>query len=118
MENVLYHYKAKIVDVYDGDTCTVDIDLGLHIWIKGEKIRLDRINAPGVRGKERPKGIKSRDYLRSLILDKEVYIETIKDKKEKYGRYLGEIWLKESDNNFINVNDKIVKDGFAIYKKY
>lgn len=32
MDKVLYHYNAKIIDVYDGDTCTVDIDLGLHTW--------------------------------------------------------------------------------------
>ncbi|MDP2362967.1 MAG: thermonuclease family protein [Ignavibacteria bacterium] len=118
MENVLYNYKAKIVEVYDGDTCTVDIDLGLHIWIKGEKIRLVRINAPELKGTERTKGLKSRDHLRNLILDKEVFIETIKDKKGKYGRYLAEVWLKESKNKFININDLMVKDGFAIYKKY
>jgi micrococcal nuclease len=118
MENSLYHYKAKIISVYDGDTCTADIDLGLHTWISGEKLRLNRINAPEVTGKEKSKGLKSRDYLRSLLTNKEVVIETIKDKKEKYGRYLAEIWLEETKGNFINVNDKIVKDGFAIYKKY
>lgn len=62
MDKVLYHYKAKIVEVYDGDTCTIDIDLGLHTWIKGEKIRLTRINAPELRGTERTKGLKSRDF--------------------------------------------------------
>lgn len=118
MEKALYNYKAEIVEVYDGDTCTVDIDLGLHTWIKGEKIRLVRINAPEVRGTEKSKGLKSRDYLRSLILNKEVFIETIKDKKEKYGRYLAEIWLKDSEDNFMNINDIMVKNGFAIYKKY
>jgi micrococcal nuclease len=81
-------------------------------------IRLNRIYAPELRGKERPSGIESRDYLRSLILDKEVFIETIKDKKGKYGRYLGEIWLEGLNNKFTNINDKIVKDGFVIYKKY
>lgn len=30
MESSLYHYKAKVVSVYDCDTCTVDMDLGLH----------------------------------------------------------------------------------------
>ena len=82
MEKVLYHYKAKVVNVYDGDTCTVDIDLGLLIWNKGEKIRLNRINAPELRGNEKVKGLKSRDFLRSLIFDKEVFIETIKEKKK------------------------------------
>jgi micrococcal nuclease len=118
MEKVLYHYKAKVVSIYDGDTCTVDIDLGLHIWNKGEKIRLNRINTPEIRGKEKDKGIKSRDYLKSLILEKEIYIETIKDKKEKYGRYLGEIWLEDEKGKFININDVIVKNGFAKYQKY
>ncbi|HEX7357969.1 MAG TPA: thermonuclease family protein [Ignavibacteriaceae bacterium] len=118
MEKVLYHYKAKIVDVYDGDTCTVDIDLGLHTWIKSEKIRLNRINAPELKGADRAAGLKSRDFLRSLILDKEVTIETIKDKKEKYGRYLGEIWFEDKKGKIINVNDEMVKNGFAKYQKY
>lgn len=118
MDKVLYHYKAKIVEVYDGDTCTIDIDLGLHTWIKGEKIRLTRINAPELRGTERTKGLKSRDFLRSLILDKEVFIETIKDKKEKYGRYLAEVWLENDKGKFININDEMVKNGFAKYQKY
>lgn len=118
MDKVLYHYKAKIVEVYDGETCTIDIDLGLHTWIKGEKIRLNRINAPELRGTERTKGLKSRDFLRLLILDKEVFIETIKDKKEKYGRYLADVWLEDDKGKFININDEIVKNGFAKYQKY
>ena len=118
MDKVLYHYKEKVVSVYDGDTCTVDIDLGLHIWNKGEKIRLNRINAPELRGNEKDKGLKSRDSLRSLIFDKEVFIETIKDKKEKYERYLAEIWLEDEKGKFININDVMVKNGFAKYQKY
>ena len=27
----LYYYRAIVVSVYDGDTCTVDIDLELNI---------------------------------------------------------------------------------------
>lgn len=118
MDKQLYHYKAKVVSVYDGDTCTIDIDLGLHTWIRGEKIRLNRINAPELRGKERAKGLASRDFLKSLILDKEIIIETIKDTKEKYGRYLGEIWLKGSDGKFSNINDEMVRNKFAKYQKY
>lgn len=32
MELTLYHYKANIVLVYDGDTIRADIDLGMNIW--------------------------------------------------------------------------------------
>jgi micrococcal nuclease len=117
MEHTLYHYRALVTAVYDGDTITADIDLGLHTWLRGEKIRLYRINAPELRGAERPPGLKSRDYLRSLILDKEVIIETFKDKKGKYGRYLGEVWLLQGED-YININDDLVRKGYADYKDY
>jgi micrococcal nuclease len=118
MKHVLYHYKAFVTDIYDGDTLTIDIDLGLRTWIKEESVRLHRINAPEMKGTERPKGILARDFLRSLILNKEIVIETIKDRKEKYGRYLGEIWLKLNETDYLNVNDEMVKNGHAIYKEY
>jgi micrococcal nuclease len=118
MEMVLYHYRAKVTEVYDGDTCTVEIDLGLHTFLKNEKIRLNRINAPEVKGAEKEKGIKSRDFLRKQILKKDIVLETIKDQDEKYGRYLGEIHLETKPGNFININDLLVEKGFAEYKKY
>lgn len=117
METTLYHYRAHVVEVYDGDTCTVDIDLGLHVWTRGEKVRLNRINAPEVRGPEKEAGIKSRDFLRSLILDKDLILETIKDKDEKYGRYLGELWVAQNGQH-VNVNDLMVQNGFAQYQSY
>ncbi len=114
----LYTYNAVVTSVYDGDTCTVDIDLGLHTWVRGEKIRLYGINAPELRGAEREKGLLSRDYLRKLIMDKEIILKTYKDKKGKYGRYLGDIWLKGSDDKLYNVNNKLVAEGYAVFKKY
>ena len=118
MKDKLYHYKAVVTAVYDGDTCTVDIDLGLHTWIKGEKLRLMRIDAPELKGKTRSKGLVSRDYLRSQILNKEILIETIKDAKEKYGIYLAEILLENEKGKLLNINDELVKNGFAVYRKY
>lgn len=118
MEQTLYHYKAFVTQVYDGDTVTVDIDLGLHTWMKGEKLRLYRINAPELRGAEKEAGKLSRDYLKSLIWKKELFIETIKDKREKYGRYLAEIWCPLDNGNYMNVNDELVKKGYAVYKDY
>lgn len=117
MEEKLYHYRAVITAVYDGDTCTVDIDLGLGTWIRGEKLRLYGINAPEVRGVERPDGLKSCDFLRGLIEGKEVFIKTYKDRREKYGRYLGNIKLETADG-WIDVNDLLVEKGFAEYKEY
>jgi micrococcal nuclease len=117
MEYSLYHYRAKVISIYDGDTIRLDIDLGLKTWIRNEPIRLARINAPELRGAERPAGIEARDFLRSLIQDKNVIIQTIKDDKGKYGRYIGEILL-EKDGGWININDLMVQNGHAEYKEY
>ncbi|HFE65526.1 MAG TPA: nuclease [Caldithrix sp.] len=117
MRDHLYYYAAKVVSVYDGDTVRTDIDLGLSTWVKKEKIRLARINAPEVRGKERPEGLKARDFLSDLILDKDIFLQTQKDKKGKYGRYLGELWV-EKDGKWINVNDLMVESGHAVYVHY
>ncbi len=118
MKKTLYNYKAKVTEVYDGDTCTLEIDLGLNAFIKNEKIRLSRIDAPEVRGKEKEKGLRARDFLRQQILEKEIWLETIKDQEEKFGRYLGEIYLETKPEKYVNINDLMVEKGFAVYKKY
>lgn len=118
MENNLYHYRAHVTSVYDGDTCTVDIDLGLGIWVRGEKIRLYGINAPEVRGDEREEGLKSRDFLRNLIDGKNIILKTLKDDKGKYGRYLGTLFLADETGEMININDLLVTEGYAEYKDY
>ena len=108
-----YTYKAVISSVYDGDTVTADIDLGFHTWLRGEKLRLSRINTPEVRGIERPQGLISRDWLRERINGKQIIIKTSKDKKGKYGRYLVEIFLDD-----VNINDELVEKELAEYKQY
>lgn len=118
MEKYLYHYRAYVNSVYDGDTITVEIDLGFNIVARNEKIRLFGINAPEMRGSEKEEGKKSRDYLRSLILGKEIILETKKDKKGKYGRYLGTIWISKNGKKYININKEMVFKGFAVEKDY
>lgn len=118
MEQNKYHYRARVVSVYDGDTCTVDIDLGLGVWLRGEKLRLSRIDAPEVRGEDRKQGLLARDYLRRLIDGREILLHTIKDKKGKYGRYLADIWLADDHGGWRNVNDLLVQEGYARYYRY
>ena len=112
----MYEYKAKVVKVYDGDTITVDMDLGFKIRFT-ESLRLLRINTPEVRGEEREQGLISRDRLRELILDKVIIIKTYKDKKGKYGRYLADIYI-DIDEVSTCVNDWLVTEGLAEYKEY
>jgi len=104
----MYEYKATVTKVYDGDTITVDFDLGFGILIRKQKIRLYGINTPEVRGPEKPEGIISRDALRERILGKVVTIKTFRDKKGKYGRWLGEVFVEEE-----NINQWLISEGYA-----
>lgn len=111
----IYMYKIDKTDisVYDGDTITLTIDLGFNIK-KREKIRFYGINAPELKGVERPDGIISKTFLKSLIDDaiyknKNIYLKTMKDSQEKYGRYLGVLFIDD-----LNVNLKLVEEGLAI----
>jgi len=102
-----YKYRAVVTDVYDGDTITCDIDIGFGIWLRKQKIRLYGINAPEVRGESKELGLIARDYLRKRILDKDVELQTFKDKKGKYGRWLAIVYLEEEDMNACLVNREL-----------
>jgi len=118
MDGQLYTYKAIISRVYDGDTCTADVDLGFKFYHKGIKLRLKDINTPELRGESLVEARKSRDYLKELVLDKEIIIVTDKDSRGKYGRYIATLWLRDSDGKYININKLMVEKGFAVEKIY
>jgi micrococcal nuclease len=112
----MYTYKANVLRVVDGDTVIVDIDLGFGVWLRGQTIRLAKINAPELRGASLEAGRDSKTYLSKLVLDKRVMIRTEKDRKEKYGRWLAVILLEE-DKNLIDINHKMVAEGHAVIYK-
>jgi len=103
-----FKYTATIKQVYDGDTITIDLDLGFYIHVFNQKFRLLYVDAPEIRGKSKTLGIASRDALRDKILGKEVIIQTFKDSKDKYGRWLCEIFLDGE-----NINQWLIDNGHA-----
>lgn len=107
-----YFYKAHVTSVYDGDTITVDISLGLGLVKEGERIRLYGIDTPEIRGgtvETKARGFAARDFLRELLLDKDIILETVEDKSGKYGRLLGVLWV-----DGVNVNRLLIAEGHAV----
>lgn len=96
----MYQYKAIIRKVIDGDTMEIDIDLGLSIWVRNEKIRLYGINTPEVYGvkKGSPEwelGNKASEFVKRIVKEgQEVIIVTYKDRKEKFGRFLADLFIR------------------------
>lgn len=113
MEHQLYTYKAHVTDVYDGDTITVDVDLGMNIWIRGLKLRLYGINTPEIRGPEREAGLIATAFVKALIEDGEVVITTVKDKTGKYGRMLATVYYRNVDGSYTNLNEELLEKGMA-----
>jgi len=115
MQKNYYLYKATVTRVVDGDTVDLEIDLGMSVFAK-QRIRLAGINTPETYGvkkdsEEYAAGIKAKNRLKELIEGKEIAIETVKDKKGKYGRYLGQLYILEKE--WININSLLIKEGLA-----
>jgi len=114
MDESIYKYKAELERVIDGDTIVITLDLGLNTYKKKFKVRLARINAPEM--KDKPFGLQSKTFISNTLFNKEIMIETLSDKKDKWGRYLGEIYVLGLDG-WSNVNDLMVSKGEAsMYK--
>ncbi len=111
--NKPFTYNATVVKVYDGDTITVDIDLGFGVTMHKQKIRLYGINTPEVRGPEREAGLAVRDWVSGRIMGADIVLETIKkDKKGKYGRWLGIIHYEYIPGLILNLNDELIEQGY------
>ena len=95
------NYPALITDVYDGDTFTAEIYLGFNVGID-KKLRLARVDTPELRGDERERGLEVRDYVRILILNKEVKV--VSYGPGKYGREIVEVIVGDS----LNLSDHLL----------
>lgn len=102
----MYEYKAQIVRVIDGDTLELNIDLGLGTSRPKEIIRLARINTPEL---GTPAGDQAKLFV-SQFVGQAVVINTLKDRKEKWQRYLAEVTVDKT----VNLNDLLVNNGYAV----
>jgi micrococcal nuclease len=111
---MLYEYLAKVVNIYDGDTMTLDVDLGFGVWLAKQKVRLLGIDTPEIRGNERADGVFVRDYLRALLpVGETVKIQTFKSSnKGKYGRWLAVVYM-QMQNEWLNINEHLLDQGMA-----
>lgn len=97
--------EYTVIKVSDGDTFTaVKIGSGEEI-----KVRMYAIDAPE---SKQEYGTQSKEYLSSLIMNKDVVIEV--KQKDRYGRVVANVFYKNE-----NINEKMVKTGNAWwYEEY
>lgn len=103
-----YQYKVNIVGVHDGDTVTVDIDLGFYLTHR-TPIRLAGVNAPELKT---PEGKVARDALQNFVVGHpgQWTAQTFKSGEEKYGRWLAKLIAPDG----FDVSAWMVLNGFAV----
>jgi len=110
-----YIYPGEILRIVDGDTVNVrliliDTDLGFNAVTRlthDIKLRLGGINAPEMSTQE---GKNAKQFLSSVLpVGSQCIVYTVKDRTEKYGRYLAWIYLDDK----VCVNDLMISSGNA-----
>jgi micrococcal nuclease len=110
----MYTYKAKLIRIIDGDTIDAEIDLGFNVMIR-QRIRLYGIDTPESRTtdlQEKEKGLAAKQRLTEL-LPREFIVETILNKRGKFGRILGILHAEDESGQRVNINETLVKEGHA-----
>jgi endonuclease YncB( thermonuclease family) len=80
---------GKVVKVADDDTITILVGTERH------RIRLQGIDAPE---RKQPYGKASGRSLSSLVAGKQIRVEY--DKRDRYGRIIGVVWVRSPDTRF------------------
>ena len=113
-----YEYNAKVIDVIDGDTIVVDIDLGFDVKLSNQKVRLLGVDTPESRTSdniEKLFGQASKDYTKKFIeqcIDKNIILRTyLSDSEEKFGRLLGEIINPQTKKV---LNEELINNNYAV----
>ena len=113
-----YIYKAKLERVIDGDTVDALIDLGFDTWVK-KRIRYKGIDTWESRTKdldEKKLGLAAKDRNKELlesVSSKPGYFRLKSYGVGKYGRVLGEVFVKDIEGIEYNVNQTLIDEGHA-----
>lgn len=105
----MYQYKATVLRVLDADTLHVRLDMGCDVGLN-MTLRLAGIDAPEQRT---PEGKAATAFVRDWLRTESdhIVINTIKDRREKFGRYLAVIYRGAEPES---LNDALLRTGHAV----
>jgi len=113
-----YIYRAKLERVVDGDTVDALIDLGFDTWVK-KRIRYKGIDTWESRTKdldEKKLGLAAKERNKELlesVSSKPGYFRLRSHGVGKYGRVLGELFIKDIEGIEYNINQTLIDEGHA-----
>lgn len=83
-------YPAKVIEVTDGDTLKLDLDLGFHAHLIG-RCRLAAVNAPEL---PTPEGVAAKAFVQGLC-PPGCTVTFVSRQLDNYGRPLGTVQLPD-----------------------
>lgn len=107
----MYEYTARLTRLVDADTLILDIDLGCHVWLHGQRIRAASLNAPELStdaGKSALAWV--QDWFTQHCPEGVVTVRTQKDRDDAYGRLLGTILAADG----ACLNTELLAAGMAV----
>lgn len=112
-------YNCVVKRVIDGDTMDVEIDLGFGIFTV-QRVRLLGVDSPETFRPsceaERVHGIRAKEFVENEVMNgKKCVLTTDRDRKCKYGRYLGVLC---TEGSIKSINDLLHENGLCKLEKY
>ena len=109
-----YIYHARLLDIIDGDTLQLEIDMGFEIRAT-IVARLEQIDTPEI---NTAAGKRARDFIASKLKSANLIVET--KRRGKYGRYLAKVFYHRTRSDYREIlqygsliNDDMIQAGHA-----
>ena len=108
----IFAYRARALNVVDGDTVDLFIDLGFRMT-STQRVRLLGVNTPELHSPDlsvRERAVAAKQFLMSMLLiggDWPLIVQTAKS--DSFGRWLADIWVAGT-----HVNNALLEKGHAV----
>jgi len=96
--------EHHVIKVYDGDTLTLQTN---------DRVRLIGIDTPEIK-ESQPFAKEAKEFLSDQVLGQDIFLsfEANGDKKDRYGRLVAWVFVKEGER-YLNLNEGLVAAGLA-----
>ena len=114
-------YDVTVINVVDGDTVDVDIDLGFGVCLKDERVRIMGIDTEESRTRDKVEdlfGEAAKARVKELMQHGGKLITTEdrhgEDMKGKFGRILGDFYVERYEGQKERLTDILIEEGHAV----
>lgn len=116
----MYHYKAEITRVIDGDTYECEIDLGFNVLTQ-QRVRLLGIDTPETRGETKEAGLRAKAFVQELLSVYGYQVQIRTHKEDSFGRWLSSVQLSDDTdlaNRILEADHGVVYIHSEVFSEY